>query len=63
MYMKDLNYYVECFSSLHTMKKCGKPAPHKALLQCEDIEIYKYYVKALNRMVEAWKPFFEPYKK
>lgn len=31
--------------------------------QCEDVEIYKYYVKALNRMAEAWKPFFEPYKK
>lgn len=31
--------------------------------QCEDVEIYKYYVKTLNRMAEAWKPFFEPYKK
>ena len=29
---KDLEYYKDCFSSLNTMKKCGKPAPHKALL-------------------------------
>ena len=30
---------------------------------CENKEIYAYYVKTLNRIVEAWKPFFEPYKK
>lgn len=28
-----------------------------------DIEIYKYFVKTINDMAEAWKPFFEPYKK
>ena len=39
MHMKDLNYYVECFSSLHTMKKCGKPAPHKALLLLSVIDL------------------------
>ena len=31
--------------------------------QCEDIEIYRYYVKTLNCMVEALAVFFEPYKK
>ena len=30
---------------------------------CDDVEIYKYFVKAINRMAEAWKSFFEPYKK
>ena len=30
---------------------------------CEDVEIYKYYVKALNRIADAWMPFFKPYKK
>lgn len=30
--MKDLNYYIKCFSALNTMKMQGKPAPHKALL-------------------------------
>lgn len=29
---KGFSYYAKCFSSLHTMKKLGKPAPHKALL-------------------------------
>lgn len=61
MHMKDLNYYVECFSSLHTMKKCGKPAPHKALLLLSVIDLVER--GSLNRMAEAWKPFFEPYKK
>lgn len=39
MHMKDLNYYVECFSSLNTMKKCGKSAPHKALLLLSVIDL------------------------
>ena len=29
---------------------------------CENIEIYKYFVNAINRMAEAWETFFEPYK-
>jgi len=33
------------------------------LRKCDNVEIYKYYVKVLNRMAEAWKPFFELYKK
>ena len=37
--MKDLKYYISCFSSLHTMKKMGKPAPHKALLLLSVIEL------------------------
>lgn len=37
--MKDLNYYKECFSSLHTMKKAGKRAPHKALLLLSVIDL------------------------
>ena len=36
---KDLNYYIDCFSSLNTMKKCGKPAPHKALLLLSVIDL------------------------
>lgn len=30
--INNLNHYINCFSSLNTMKKLGKPAPHKALL-------------------------------
>lgn len=37
--IKDLNYYIDCFSSLNTMKKCGKPAPHKALLLLSVIDL------------------------
>ncbi len=37
--MKDLSYYIDCFSSLNTMKKCGKPAPHKALLLLSVIDL------------------------
>ena len=37
--MKDLNYYINCFSSLHTVKKCGKPASHKALLLLSVIDL------------------------
>lgn len=36
---KDLNYYIDCFSLLNTMKKCGKPAPHKALLLLSVIDL------------------------
>lgn len=37
--MNDLNYYINNFSSLHTMKKLGKPAPHKALLLLSVIDL------------------------
>lgn len=50
MYMKDLNYYVECFSSLHTMKKCGKPAPHKALLLLSVIDLVERSFIVDNRI-------------
>lgn len=36
---KDLGYYKDCFSSLHTMKKAGKHAPHKALLLLSVIDL------------------------
>ena len=39
MSMKDLNYYVNCFSTLHTMKIQEKPAPHKALLLLSVIDL------------------------
>lgn len=37
--MNALNYYINCFSSLRTMKKLGKPAPHKALLLLSVIDL------------------------
>lgn len=37
--MNDLTYYINSFSSLHTMKKLGKPAPHKALLLLSVIDL------------------------
>ena len=37
--MKDLNYYINCFSTLHTMKVQDKPAPHKALLLLSVIDL------------------------
>lgn len=37
--MHNLNHYINCFSSLHTMKKLGKPAPHKALLLLSVIDL------------------------
>lgn len=36
---KDLEYYKDCFSSLNTKKKCGKPAPHKASLMLSVIDL------------------------
>lgn len=36
---KDFEYYKDCFSSLHTMKKAGKQAPHKALLLLSVIDL------------------------
>lgn len=36
---KDLEYYIDCFSSLNTMKKSGRPAPHKALLLLSVIDL------------------------
>lgn len=37
--MKDINYYIQCFSALNTMKMQGKPAPHKALLLLSVIDL------------------------
>lgn len=37
--LRDLEFYIDCFSSLNTMKKCGKPAPHKALLLLSVIDL------------------------
>ena len=37
--MKDLNYYIKCFSALNTMRIQGKPAPHKALLLLSVIDL------------------------
>lgn len=37
--MKDLSYYINCFSTLHTMKIHEKPAPHKALLLLSVIDL------------------------
>lgn len=28
----------------------------------DDVEIYKFFAKAVDRFAKAWKPFFEPYK-
>lgn len=39
--MKDLNYYIKCFSALNTMRMQGKPAPHKALLLLSIIDLVK----------------------
>ena len=39
MSMKDLSYYINCFSTLHTMKIQEKPAPHKALLLLSVIDL------------------------
>ena len=36
---KGFSYYAKCFSSLHTMKKLGKPAPYKALLLLSVIDL------------------------
>lgn len=37
--MKDFRYFADCFSSLHTAMKLGKPAPHKALLLLSVIDL------------------------
>lgn len=39
MSMKDLSYYISCFSTLHTMKIQEKPSPHKALLLLSVIDL------------------------
>ena len=36
---KELEYYKDYFSLLNTMKKCGKLAPHKALLLLSIIDL------------------------
>lgn len=40
--MKDLDYYMTCFGSLHTNKANGKKAPHKALLLLSVIDLIDY---------------------
>ena len=47
---KDLEYYIDCFSSLNTMKKCGKPAPHKALLLLPIIDLIERGVTTDRRV-------------
>lgn len=49
--MKDLNYYIKCFSSLHTMKIQEKPAPHKALLILSVIDLVEQGVISDSRIV------------
>lgn len=39
---KGIEYYKECFSSLNTMKKTGKKAPHKALLLLSIIDLVEH---------------------
>ncbi len=48
--VKDLKYYKDCFSSLHTMKKAGKPAPHKALLLLSVIDFIERGIITDNRI-------------
>lgn len=36
---RDFEYYINCFTELHTMKKTGKQAPHKALLLLSVIDL------------------------
>lgn len=37
--MKSIEQYSACFSSLHTAKKLGIPAPHKAVLLLSVIDL------------------------
>ena len=39
---KGIEYYKECFSSLNTMKKTSKKAPHKALLLLSIIDLVEH---------------------
>ena len=48
--MKDFRYYAECFTSLHTARKLGKPAPHKALLLLSVIDLVENKVIKSNRV-------------
>lgn len=48
--MKDFRYYSDCFSSLHTAKKLGKPAPHKALLLLSIIDLVERSVICGNHI-------------
>lgn len=74
--MKDFRYYADCFSSLHTAMKLGKPAPHKALLLLSVIDLVErgligdnhiflsdILVKAFNanaKKLYANSPIFKP---
>ena len=48
--MKDLNYYINCFSTLHTMKAQGKPVPHKALLLLSVIDLIEQGIITNSRI-------------
>ena len=48
--MKDLSYYINCFSTLHTMKIQEKPAPHKALLLLSVIDLVEQGVITDSRV-------------
>ena len=50
MSMKDLSYYINCFSTLHTMKIQEKPAPHKALLLLSVIDLVEQGVITDSRV-------------
>ena len=74
--MKDFKYYSDCFSSLHTAKKLGKPTPHKALLLLtiidliekhiineKHIELSDILIKTFNATAKkyyAYSPIFKP---
>ena len=49
--MKDLSYYINCFSVLHTMKMQEKPAPHKALLLLSVIDLVERGVITDSRIL------------
>lgn len=48
--MEDFRYYADCFSSLHTAMKLGKPAPHKALLLLSVIDLVKRGIITENQI-------------
>ena len=66
--IRNFSSGADCHSTLNLFKQLGVKAEflNDKTIQIEgvtNVEIYNNYVKALNRMAEAWKPFFEPYKK
>ena len=49
--MNNLNYYINGFSSLRTMKKLGKSAPHKALLLLSVIDLIERGIIAYSVLI------------